>query len=92
MTDPIRDVIQDDQIQGLTPVDRAHIKTMQARIIQTFVLDNARPEVAYLALLNCLGSLLPTAFDAADCQRLTDHAVAILPLYVEAYRTKEKTI
>lgn len=87
-----RDAVQDTIVQGLTLQQRAEIRTLVRKIVfmLTYTVD-ADPLVVYTALINVLGSLIAIEL-VAQKDDLIARAQQVLPLYVEAYRSKEKTL
>ena len=86
----LRDALQDNA-PGLTFQDKNNIRTLQSRLMQNIQFMGVRYEVIYLALMNVLGRVIADLPDA-ERQRLIGHSQASLPMYVEAYRVKEKRI
>ena len=91
--DPLmRDVLHDNQPGGLTAKDRETQKILMRTILRECQIHTNDPRIAYLALVNCLGSLLATQFDVKESGRLLAETTIKLPMYIEVYRSREKTI
>ena len=87
-----RDVIHDSGVVlGLTVEQHKEIATFARRVQHIFVTADANPDVAFTALLNVMGSLIGTAL-TKDRDIYTKKVQVFLPLYVEAYRVKEKIL
>ena len=87
MSDPLEPIFT----EPLTMMERAEISSLQRRIVSLFAMADTNPHVAYTVLLNVLGNLIGTQmYDEA--QTLIARSQTLIPLYVEAYRTKEKRV
>lgn len=86
-----------DATRGLSLQDRATIKIMaqsiKAQIQETanrLDTDNAR--IAYAALLNVVGDLVANLFPPEEEAEIVRQIQTLIPMYVAAYRQKEKTL
>jgi hypothetical protein len=75
----------------LTFSQKTEIRSLSRQIVHLFTVANTDPMLAYTVLLNCMGSLIGTQM-ADDAPALIMGVQQRLPLYVEAYRSREKRI
>ena len=86
-----RDIVQDNLIQGMTLAEKAEVRRLTGNVVQVFAVADAKPEVAFTVLVNVLGNLIGIHLEG-ERQVYIERAQAMLPLYVEAYRSREKKI
>jgi hypothetical protein len=84
------DPVQHDRT--LSARDRAMIRVLQQDVTKVFATRDVDPMMAFTVLLNVLGHLLGTQMTDTDRTAQTTMAVSLLPMYVEAYRIREKRI
>ena len=85
--------MEDPVMLGMTTHQRERIRDLNRRVASVFVDQGLNdPQLVFTVLLNVFGSLLGTQFN--DLQRVDyiAKAQAMLPMYVEAYRVKEKKL
>lgn len=87
---------QHDATRGLTVQQRADIKVMAATIKQAILNSPIHSRshhsiIAYTAILNVLGDCIATFFQDDEAERVRI-VQTLLPMYVAAYRTKEKKL
>ena len=77
---------------NLTPAQRNEIRDLSKRVAAVFQVHGADAKTAFTVLLNVMGSLIGTQFNDLERVDYIYKAQAYLPMYVEAYRVKEKTL
>ena len=85
--------MDDPLFQGLTTTERNKIRDLNHRVASVFVQQGVNdPMVVFTVLLNVLGSLIGTQMKDDERLGAITKAQGYLPMYVEAYRVKEKKL
>lgn len=73
----------------LSLADRNQIRDLNRRVAAVFAQQGTDPKLAFIVLLNVLGSLIGTQMNDLERVDAVAKAQMTLPMYVEAYRVKE---
>lgn len=85
--------MDDPVILNIPSWEREKIRDLNRRVASVFVDQGVEdPRVAFTVLLNVLGSLIGTQVKDLDRVDYINKAQMMLPMYVEAYRVKEKKL
>lgn len=85
--------MDDPVILDIPSWEREKIRDLNRRVASVFVDQGVEdPRVAFTVLLNVLGSLIGTQVKDLDRVDYINKAQMMLPMYVEAYRVKEKKL
>ncbi len=79
-------------VEPASPRSKQEIRETVLALARVLQRQNTQPEVALTAMLNLIGSILGTRFDAMDRQKWIAQFQTMIPAYTEAYRVKEKKI
>jgi hypothetical protein len=75
----------------LSPKDRERVRRLAQNVASVFQIDNSDPQLAIVVLLNVMGSIIASRFEAQSLEQVA-MVQRTLPLYVAVYSKRERPI